>query len=101
MRYEAVSTTVPRSFGARVAVAATTINVHKPPMIIDGTKPNKRAVTPDSKAPISLDEIMNIELTDETRPRILSGVKSCIIVPLIITLILSNAPSVNRKNKDR
>ena len=36
---------------------------------------------------------MKILFTDETRPRISSGVTSCTIEPRMITLTLSNAPT--------
>ena len=79
----------------------TTIKVMVPPNNTDGTVPNKRAEVPDSKAPISLDDPINIEFTADTRPRICSGVSNCINVPRMITLTLSNAPSVNKKKSDK
>ena len=72
-----------------------------PPNITEGTVPNSLAAVPDSKAPISFEEPINIEFTADTLPRIWSGVKSCMMVPRIITLTLSKAPSVNRKNKEK
>jgi hypothetical protein len=56
------------------------------------TGPNSAAVNPDSSAPNSFDVPMKILFTDETRPRISSGVISCTIEPRMITLTLSNAP---------
>ena len=82
-------------------VRETMAIVIQPPKITEGTVPKSLAAVPDSKAPISFDEPINIEFTAETRPRIWSGVKSCIIVPRIITLMLSNAPSVNKKISDK
>src|SRR6266436_2297289 len=42
--------------------------------------------------PNSFDVPMKILFTDDTRPRISSGVTSCTIEPRMITLTLSNAP---------
>ena len=72
-----------------------------PPKITDATVPKSRAATPDSNDPSSFDEVMNILLTDDTRPRISSGVNNCIIVLLIITLTLSAAPKIKRKASDK
>ena len=72
-----------------------------PPNTTDGTVPSNFAATPDSNAPISLDEPINILLTAETLPFILSGVISWIIVLLTTTLTLSNAPLRASTNKDR
>ena len=82
-------------------VMVTITRVTDPPNITDGTVPKSLAAVPDSKAPISLELPINMEFTAETLPRIWSGVKSCIMVPLIITLTLSKAPSVNKKNSDK
>lgn len=76
-------------------------SVIPPPNSTEGTTPISRAETPDSNAPSSLDEPINIELTAETRPRIPSGVKSCKMLVRIITLTLSKAPSQNRKARER
>ena len=46
-----------------------------PPKITDGTVPNNFAATPDSKAPNSLEELTKIPFTEDTLPRISSGVK--------------------------
>lgn len=86
-----------RNFGANLAVRETTTSVKTPPIIIEGFSPNKRAVVPDSNAPISFDEPMKIPFTAETRPRISSGVASCKMVCLITTLTLSNAPVKNKQ----
>lgn len=48
----------------------TITSVILPPKITDGTVPNNLAAVPDSKAPISFDEPINIEFTADTRPRI-------------------------------
>ncbi|MEY4541804.1 MAG: hypothetical protein RLZZ306_3561, partial [Bacteroidota bacterium] len=45
-----------------------------PPKITDGTVPINLAASPDSKAPNSLEELTKMPFTDETRPRISSGV---------------------------
>ena len=79
----------------------TMSKVMLPPNITDGTVPKSLAAVPDSNAPISFDEPINIEFTADTRPRILSGVNNCIMVLRIITLMLSKAPSVKRKNNDK
>ena len=79
----------------------TMIRVMLPPKITDGTVPNIFAAVPDSKAPISLEDPINIELTAETLPRIWSGVSNCMMVPRIITLTLSKAPSVNKNSSDK
>ena len=70
-----------------------------PPNTTAGTVLISFAVRPDSKAPISFDEPINMLFTAETRPRISSGVSNCIIVDRIITLTLSKDPSKNKKNK--
>ena len=70
-----------------------------PPITIDGARPNNFAATPDSKAPIWLDDIMNIVLIEDMRPRIESGANSCIIVERITMLTLSNIPLNIRNNK--
>ena len=54
------------------------------------------AVSPLSKAPNSFDEPTNIELTEATRPRILSGVFNCRIVWRTIIDIPSTAPLTNK-----
>src|SRR5213075_1920105 len=56
---------------------------------------NMAAVNPDSSAPNSFDVPMKILFTDETRPRISSGVTNCTMDPRMITLSLSNAPRRN------
>ena len=63
-----------------------------PPKITDGTKPNKRAAKPDSKAPSSLDEPIKMPLIAETRPRMASGVASCKIVVRMTTETPSKTP---------
>ena len=79
-----------------------TINiVTDPPNMTEGTVPKSFAAVPDSKAPISLELPINMEFTADTLPRIWSGVNNCMMVPRIITLTLSKAPSVNKKNSDK
>src|SRR6476620_9400002 len=63
-----------------------------PPATTEITGPNSAAVNPDSSAPNSFDVPMKILFTDDTRPRISSGVTSCTIDPRMMTLTLSNAP---------
>ena len=54
---------------------------------------HQSGAVPDSNAPISLDDITNIVLIDETRPRMASGVRICFECGFIITtLIVSNNP---------
>src|SRR5438477_5801108 len=74
--------------------------VPMPPATTEITGPNSAAVNPDSSAPNSFDVPMKILFTDETRPRISSGVTSCTIDPRMITLTLSNAPTKNNKPSD-
>jgi len=76
-------------------------SVTLPPNITEGIVPSSDAAVPDSNAPISFEDPINIEFTADTRPRIFSGVNNCMIVPRIITLMLSNAPSVKRKINDK
>src|SRR5581483_8612513 len=61
---------------------------------------NNAAVNPDSNAPNSFDVPMKILFTDETRPRISSGVTNCTMEPRMITLTLSNAPTRNNSPSD-
>src|SRR6266705_2370883 len=86
--------------GQRNATASTTRVVPMPPATTEITGPNSAAVKPDSSAPNSFDVPMKILFTDETRPRISSGVTSCTIEPRMITLTLSNAPTRNNKPSD-
>ena len=71
-----------------------------PPKSTDGIVPISFAVAPDSKAPISLEELINIPFTADTLPRISSGVRICNMVVLIITLTLSKAPSKNKQSNE-
>src|SRR5206468_11162021 len=82
-----------RISGQRHADAATTRIVPIPPATTEITGPNNAAVKPDSNAPNSFDVPIKILFTDETRPRISSGVTNCTIEPRMITLTLSNAPT--------
>src|SRR5215472_1050068 len=81
-----------RVSGQRNATPNTTRIVPIPPATTEITGPNNAAVNPDSSAPNSFDVPIKILLTEETRPRISSGVTSCTIDPRMITLTLSNAP---------
>ena len=79
-------------------VVKTTASVINPPKTTEGTRPINLAATPDSKAPNSFDDPINMLFTDATRPRISSGVYSWRMVPRITTLTLSNAPlSINSR----
>ncbi len=68
-----------------------------PPKTTEGTNPNSLAAKPDSNAPISFDEPIKTELTDDTLPRIASGVCYCTNMDLMSTETASNAPE-NRSN---
>ena len=57
-----------------MATILTNTKVTQPPKITEGIVPKNLAATPDSKAPISFEVLTNTPLTDETRPRISSGV---------------------------
>src|ERR1051325_10112211 len=81
-----------RVSGQRHATPRTTTIVPIPPATTEITGPNTAAVNPDSSAPNSLDVPMKILFTDDTRPRITSGVTNCTIDPRMITLTLSKAP---------
>ena len=90
--------------GASLAVIPVHSNVIQPPKTTEGISPISLAANPDSKAQISFDDPIKILLTDDTLPRISSGVKSCIIVDLMSTLMASKAPdkanSINDNQKD-
>ena len=66
--------------GDIIPVVTTVINVIVPPKITAVTVPINLAVNPLSKAPSSLEEPTNIELTEDTRPLIWSGVFNCNMV---------------------
>src|SRR6188768_4330954 len=72
----------------------------QPPRTTEGTVPKRRAATPDSNIPISLDEPMNMLLTADTRPFMFSGVSVCNKVKRMITLIQSNAPLATSSSND-
>src|ERR1700745_2319209 len=71
-----------------------------PPATTEITGPNSAAVNPDSSAPNSFDVPIKILFTDETRPRISSGVTRCTMDPRMITRTLSNAPTRNNTPSD-
>src|ERR1051325_2981035 len=89
-----------RVSGQRHATPNTTRIVPIPPATTEITGPNNAAVNPDSSAPNSFDVPIKILFTDETRPRISSGVTSCTIEPRMITLTLSNAPIKSNSPSD-
>ena len=64
------------NFGEIFATKPTIPIVMQPPKITEGIRPRSFAATPDSNAPISFEEPMNIPLTAATLPRISSGVES-------------------------
>ena len=76
----------------------TILNETTPPNKTAFCNPKNLAARPDSKSPISFDDFMKIELTADTLPLIVSGVKSCKIVALITTLTLSNIPDNTSKD---
>jgi hypothetical protein len=78
--------------GDRQAIIATVIKHTTPPKMTDGTTPISRAATPDSNSPISFEEPIKMEFTEETFPRILSGDESCTAEDRITILTLSKAP---------
>src|SRR5947207_13457958 len=86
--------------GQRNATASTTRIVPIPPATTETTGPKSAAVSPDSSAPNSFDVPIKMLFTDETRPRISSGVTSCTIEPRMITLTLSNAPTRHSSPSD-
>src|SRR5437764_10601958 len=89
-----------RVSGHRKATPNTTRIGPMPPATTEMTGPNNAAVNPDSSAPNSFDVPIKILFTDETRPRISSGVTSCTMEPRMMTLTLSNAPTRNNKPSD-
>src|SRR6266436_3084500 len=89
-----------RVSGQRNATPSTTKIVPMPPATTEITGPNSAAVNPDSSAPNSFDVPMKILFTDETRPRISSGVTNCTIEPRMITLTLSKAPTRHSSPSD-
>src|SRR5215475_12704914 len=89
-----------RVSGQRHATPSTTRIVPIPPATTEMTGPNNAAVSPDSSAPNSFDVPMKMLFTDDTRPRISSGVTSWTMEPRMITLTLSNAPIRNKSPSD-
>ena len=65
-----------RICGQIAAHPNTTRIAPTPPPTIDGTTPNKPAVTPDSMPPSSLEATMKTLFTAVTRPRMSSGVSN-------------------------
>lgn len=82
------------------ATAATTKTVAIPPETTEKTGPRYCATKPDSKPPSSLEVPINRLFTDETRPRIASGVSNCTSVCRTITLMLSAHPQTNSQNTE-
>src|SRR6202453_4879673 len=72
--------------------ARTTRIVTMPPPTTEITGPNHAAVMPDSNAPSSFEVQMKTLFTAETRPRMVSGVRSWTRVWRTITLMVSTAP---------
>lgn len=74
--YSSISLSISRFLnrGEVKPIVATTPIVIIPPKTTAGTTPIIFDVKPLSKAPSSFDEPTNIEFTDDTLPRMLSGV---------------------------
>ncbi len=87
--------------GERIDVMDTTNIVIHPPKITEGIVPINLALTPDSNAPNSFDEPINILLTAATLPLISSGVKACMMVERTTTLTLSKIPLRKRQKRER
>ena len=83
-----------------MAVVPVVKMVITPPKTTAVTVPNSLAANPLSKAPNSLEEPTKIELTEATRPRILSGVFNCNMVCLMIMETPSTAPLKNKAATD-
>ena len=64
---------------ARRVVVELAQSVPMPPETTDATGPNTAATPPDSKAPSSLDEMMNRKFTACTRPMRRFGVKAQLV----------------------
>lgn len=86
--------------GAFHQLISTTSIVITPPKSTAGTVPKTRAVKPLSNWPSSLEELMNMELTELTRPRMSSGVVSCRMVPRTTTLMPSSMPAITSAAND-
>ena len=89
-----------RSCGTRHHVTATTRMVISPPKTTEGTVPISLAASPLSKAPISLDYVIKIELTDDTRPFMRSGVRCWISEARTTTLTSSITPATYSAKND-
>ena len=79
--------------GNNLIHASATNTVPTPPKTTEPMGPIAAAVAPDSNSPSSFEAPMNTPLTAATRPRISSGVSSCIKVKRMTTLMLSAAPA--------
>ena len=71
-----------------------------PPKTTEATVPIKRAVTPLSKAPNSLEDPTKMAFTDATLPRMASGVRNCKMVSRIIMETPSVTPLKNKATTD-
>ena len=72
----------------------------QPPPTTAITGPNNFAANPLSNAPNQLEDPTNMELTDATRPFMLSGVFNCKIVDRITTEIPSAIPLKNKASSE-
>ena len=72
-----------------------------PPTATQGTAPIQAATIPLSKAPNSLDEQTNIQLTADIRPRISSGDNNLTMDRRITMLIPSKTPLKTKAAKDK
>src|SRR5215468_6913162 len=82
-----------RNSGDSHVIASTMRSVPTPPETTETIGPKKLATRPDSNAPSSFDVPINREFRADTRPRILSGVRTCTRVDRTTTLMLSQEPS--------
>src|SRR5262245_3505383 len=87
--------------GESQATATTVAKQTIPPRTAAGTAPRRRATTPDSNSPNSLEEPIKMELTAEILPRIESGEESCTAAVRTTMLTLSKAPLKPRATRDR
>ena len=95
-----------RKVGFKNPVVTTVIKVIVPPKTTAVTVPINLAVRPLSNAPNSLDDPTNMEFTEETLPRIWSGVFNCRMVCLItietpsVTPLKNNAATETQKKEE-
>ena len=78
-------------------MAIVTRMVMNPPKIIEGIRPSNEAAIPDSKAPNSLDELINMPLMALMRPMRCGGADSCKMDVRITMETVSNPPERNKQ----